>query len=74
MLGVVTTKSEEVETVDAMKRRVDAASRYLPIEQMAISPQCGFSSGVGMVQLPEDVQWRKFQTLVKTAEAVWGRV
>jgi len=72
VLGVVTTKSEDVESVDAMKRRVDAASRYLPIEQLAISPQCGFSSGVGMVQLPEDAQWRKFETLVETAEAIWG--
>ena len=72
VLGVVTTKSADVETVDAMKRRVDAASRYLPAEQLAISPQCGFTSGVGMVQLPADAQWRKFETLVKTAEAIWG--
>jgi 5-methyltetrahydropteroyltriglutamate--homocysteine methyltransferase len=72
VLGVVTTKSENVETVDAMKRRVDAAARYLPAGQLAISPQCGFTSGVGMVQLPEAAQWRKFETLVKTAQAIWG--
>jgi 5-methyltetrahydropteroyltriglutamate--homocysteine methyltransferase len=74
VLGVVTTKSEAVESVDAMKRRVDAASRHLPLEQLAISPQCGFSSGVGMLQLSEDVQWQKFLTLMKTAEAIWGEV
>lgn len=72
VLGVVTTKIDEIETVDAMRRRVDTASRHLPIEQLAISPQCGFTSGVGMVQLPEDAQWRKFETLISTAEAIWG--
>ena len=74
VLGVVTTKSEEVESVDALKRKVEAASKYLPIEQLAVSPQCGFSSGVGMPQLPDHVEWRKFEALVRTAEAVWGHV
>jgi len=74
VLGVVTTKSEEIEQVDAMKRRVEAASKFLPLDQLAISPQCGFSSGVGMLQLPDEAQWGKFETLVKTAEAVWGGV
>jgi 5-methyltetrahydropteroyltriglutamate--homocysteine methyltransferase len=74
VLGVVTTKSEEIESVDAMKRKVEAASKYLPVEQLAVSPQCGFSSGVGMPQLPDHVEWRKFEVLVRTAEAVWGHV
>ena len=74
VLGVVTTKSEEVESVDALKRKVEAASKYLPVEQLAVSPQCGFSSGVGMPQLPDHVEWRKFEVLVQTAEAVWGHV
>jgi 5-methyltetrahydropteroyltriglutamate--homocysteine methyltransferase len=72
VLGVVTTKSEEIETVDALRRRVEAASKYLPVEQLAVSPQCGFSSGVGMPQLPEAVEWKKFEVLLRTAEAVWG--
>ena len=72
VLGVVTTKSEDIETVDAMQRRVEAASKFLAVDQLAISPQCGFSSGVGMIQVPEAVQWGKFETLVKTAESVWG--
>ena len=74
VLGVVTTKSEQVEQVDAMKRRVEMAAKYLPVEQLAVSPQCGFSSGIGVPQLPEDVEWRKFEILIKTAEAVWGHV
>jgi 5-methyltetrahydropteroyltriglutamate--homocysteine methyltransferase len=74
VLGVVTTKSEDVESVDELKRKVEAASKYLPIEQLAVSPQCGFSSGVGMPQLPDHVEWRKFEALVRTAEAVWGHV
>lgn len=72
VLGVVTTKSEEIESIDAMQRRVEAASKYLPVEQLAVSPQCGFSSGVGMPQLPEAVEWKKFEVLLRTAEAVWG--
>ena len=72
VLGVVTTKSEQVEDVDAMKRRVEAASQYLPLEQLAVSPQCGFSSGMDAVQLPEEIQWRKLEVVVKTAEAIWG--
>src|SRR6185503_18469069 len=72
VLGLVTTKIEEVETVDALKRRIDDAARYLPVEQLALSPQCGFSSGVGQVQLSEDVQWRKFERIIETARAVWN--
>ncbi len=74
VLGVVTTKSEEIEQVDAMKRRVEMAAKYLPIEQLAVSPQCGFSSGIGVPQLSEDAEWGKFEILIKTAEAVWGHV
>jgi 5-methyltetrahydropteroyltriglutamate--homocysteine methyltransferase len=74
VLGVVTTKSEQIEQVDAMKRRVEMAAKYLPVEQLAVSPQCGFSSGIGVPQLSEDAEWRKFEILIKTAEAVWGHV
>lgn len=74
VLGVVTTKSEQIEQVDAMKRRVEMAARFLPVEQLAVSPQCGFSSAIGVPQLPEDAEWRKFEVLINTAEAVWGHV
>jgi 5-methyltetrahydropteroyltriglutamate--homocysteine methyltransferase len=74
VLGLVTTKSAELETVDALKRRIDDAARHLPLDQLALSPQCGFSSGVGGVQLAEDDQWRKFERIVETARSVWGTI
>ncbi len=70
VLGLVTTKSTEVERVDDLKRRIEEASAHIDIEQLAISPQCGFASGAAE-SLPEDVQWRKLETLLRTAEAVW---
>lgn len=71
VLGLVTTKSANVEPHDALKRRIDEASRYLPLDQLALSPQCGFG-GVGGVVLPEDVQWAKFTRILETARSVWG--
>jgi 5-methyltetrahydropteroyltriglutamate--homocysteine methyltransferase len=73
VLGFVTTKSAELEPVDMLKRRIDDAARYLPLDQLALSPQCGFSSGVGGIQLREDEQWRKFERILETARAVWGK-
>jgi len=72
VLGLVTTKSATIESLDDLKRRIEDAARYLPLEQLAISPQCGFSSGVGGVQLDEDQQWRKFERIMETARSVWG--
>jgi len=72
VLGLVTTKSEEVETVDTLQRRIAEASTFLSPDQLALSPQCGFG-GVGTtVVLPEEVQWRKFQIILETAGRVWG--
>lgn len=72
VLGLVTTKSEEVETVDALQRRIAEAATFLAQDQLALSPQCGFG-GVGTpVVLPEDIQWRKFQRILETAGRVWG--
>ena len=71
VLGLVTTKSTVVERVDDLKRRIDEASAYVDVAQLAISPQCGFASGAGE-SLPEDVQWRKLEALLETAESVWG--
>ena len=67
VLGLVSTKVARVETVDELSRRIDEASRYLPLDQLAISPQCGFG---GLVS--EDEQWRKIDALVETAKQVWG--
>ena len=71
VLGLVTTKSTEIERVDDLKRRIDEASAYIDVSQLAISPQCGFASGAG-TPLDPDVQWRKLEALLETAEAVWG--
>jgi methionine synthase II (cobalamin-independent) len=72
VLGLVTTKIADLESLDDLKRRIDDAARHLPLDQLALSPQCGFSSGVGGVQLDEDEQWRKFARIMETARAVWG--
>ncbi len=72
VLGVVSTKSAQVETVDQIRRRVDDAARFLPLEQLAISPQCGFSSDVAGPPVPEDAQWRKLDALTEAARLIWG--
>lgn len=72
VLGLITTKSGAIETVDALKRRIEEASRFAPIEQLAISPQCGFASGIGGNMLSEDEQWRKLDVMRETARQVWG--
>jgi 5-methyltetrahydropteroyltriglutamate--homocysteine methyltransferase len=73
VLGLVTTKSADLETKDELKRRIDDAARYLPLEQLALSPQCGFNSGGDHgLQLGEDDQWRKFERILETAREVWG--
>ena len=72
VLGLVSTKVPELESVDFLKRRIDDAARYLPLEQLAISPQCGFSSDVvGNLITPDD-QKRKLDRVVETARQVWG--
>jgi len=72
VLGLVSTKVPQLETVDELKRRIDAAAQYAPIEQMAISPQCGFSSDVVGNLISEDDQRRKLEVVVETARQVWG--
>ena len=71
VLGLVTTKVAELEPKDELKRRIDDATRFLPLDQLALSPQCGFSSGVGAIQLDEADQWRKFERIIETAREVW---
>ena len=71
VLGLITTKVGRVETVDELRRRIDEASRYLPIEQLALSPQCGFASSISGNLLSEDEQFRKFDVMLETAAKVW---
>jgi 5-methyltetrahydropteroyltriglutamate--homocysteine methyltransferase len=72
VLGLVSTKIPQLETVDDLKRRIDAAARYAPLEQIAISPQCGFSSDVVGNLISPDDQKRKLEVVVETARQVWG--
>lgn len=71
VLGLVTTKTGCVESVDELRRRINEAARYVPLDQLAISPQCGFASGIAGNLLSEDEQWAKIDVLVDTARQVW---
>ncbi len=72
VLGLVSTKVPELESVDDLTRRIDDAARFLPLEQLAISPQCGFSSDVVGNLITADDQKRKLERVVETARQVWG--
>ena len=72
VLGLVTTKVGELESKDALKRRIDEASRFVPIERLCLSPQCGFSSTHHGNALSQDDQWRKLERVVEVAGEVWG--
>jgi 5-methyltetrahydropteroyltriglutamate--homocysteine methyltransferase len=72
VLGLVTTKEPRLESVDELRRRVDDAARYLPLENLALSPQCGFASvEVGNLLSPDD-QRRKLERIAETARLIWG--
>lgn len=72
VLGIVNSKSHEVETEDVLLRTIEDASRYLDVSQLAISPQCGFSSAVGINEAV-DVQWKKIDVMCRVADRVWPR-
>lgn len=72
VLGLVTTKRPDLEPFDLLRRRLDEASRHLPIERLALSPQCGFG-GLDHLVIPEQDQWRKFKRTMEVADATWGR-
>jgi 5-methyltetrahydropteroyltriglutamate--homocysteine methyltransferase len=72
VLGLVSTKVPQLEKIDDLKRRIDAAGKYASLEQLAISPQCGFSSDVVGNLISEDDQKRKLEIVVETARQVWG--
>jgi 5-methyltetrahydropteroyltriglutamate--homocysteine methyltransferase len=71
VLGLVSTKVPELETSEALARRIDEAARYLPLEQLALSPQCGFASDVAGNRVTEEDQKRKLELVVRTARMVW---
>jgi len=72
VLGLVTTKTGGLESKDELKRRIEEASKYAPLEQLCLSPQCGFSSTVEGNALSEEQQWAKLRLIVEVAEEVWG--
>jgi len=72
VLGLITTKSGEVESADDLVRRIEDASRFVSADQIALSPQCGFASGIGGNLLTEAAQWRKIEVMLETAGRIWG--
>jgi 5-methyltetrahydropteroyltriglutamate--homocysteine methyltransferase len=71
VLGLITTKHGKLETADEIMRRIEEAARYLPVEQLALSPQCGFASSGRGNPLNEEQQWRKLELVSAVAETVW---
>ena len=72
MLGLVTTKRAELERKDDLKRRIEEAAKYVPLEQLCLSPQCGFSSTEEGNALTVNDQVAKLTLIVETAREVWG--
>lgn len=72
VLGLVSSKSPVMETKDLLRRRLDQAARFVPLERLALSPQCGFASVAGGNDMEEAVEIEKLRLVVETAEAVWG--
>jgi 5-methyltetrahydropteroyltriglutamate--homocysteine methyltransferase len=72
VLGLVTSKSGKLESKDELKRRIDEAAKFAPLEQLCLSPQCGFASTEEGNVLAEDEQWAKLRMIVELADEVWG--
>jgi 5-methyltetrahydropteroyltriglutamate--homocysteine methyltransferase len=73
VLGLVTSKTPELEPADELKRRIEEAAKVVPLEQLCLSPQCGFASTQEGNRLTEDQQMQKLELVVQVAEDVWGR-
>jgi 5-methyltetrahydropteroyltriglutamate--homocysteine methyltransferase len=73
VLGLVTSKSGRLESKDELKRRIDEASKYIALDQLGLSPQCGFASTEEGNILAEEEQWAKLRMIVEVADEVWGR-
>jgi 5-methyltetrahydropteroyltriglutamate--homocysteine methyltransferase len=72
VLGLISSKDPRLESQDVLRRRIDEAARYVPLENLALSPQCGFASTAPGNQLTHDEQRRKLELVVETARQVWG--
>ncbi|MCZ2846303.1 MAG: 5-methyltetrahydropteroyltriglutamate--homocysteine methyltransferase, partial [Candidatus Bathyarchaeota archaeon] len=71
VLGLVTTKTPELEDKEALKARIKEATQFVPLEQLCLSPQCGFSSTHEGNKVTEEDQWAKLKLVVETAKEVW---
>jgi 5-methyltetrahydropteroyltriglutamate--homocysteine methyltransferase len=72
VVGVITSKTGALESKDDIKRRLDEAAKFAPLEQLALSPQCGFASTEEGNVLSEEEQWAKLRRVVEIANEVWG--
>ncbi len=72
VLGLVSSKLPQLEDAGTLARRIDEAARYVPLEDLALSPQCGFASTMEGNLLTEDEQWAKLGLVAETARQVWG--
>jgi len=72
VLGLVSTKLPEIESADGLKRRIDEAAKHAPLDQLALSPQCGFSSVARTGRLPPGVVEAKLARIVEVAADLWG--
>ena len=72
VLGLVSSKTGKLETKDSIKRRIDEATKYVALDQLALSPQCGFASTEEGNVLADDEQWAKLRMIVELADEVWG--
>jgi len=71
VLGLVSSKTPQLESKDELKRRIDQAARYVPVENLCLSPQCGFSSTHHGNKLTSDEQWQKLARVVEVSKEVW---
>ena len=72
VLGLVTSKTGTLESKDEIKRRIDEAAKFVPLDQLCLSPQCGFASSEEGNILAEEEQWAKLRMIVEIADEVWG--
>jgi 5-methyltetrahydropteroyltriglutamate--homocysteine methyltransferase len=71
VLGLISSKVADMEPIDTLAQRVDEAAKYVPMEQLCLSPQCGFSSTVHGNDITEDVQWAKLRLTAEAAALIW---
>lgn len=72
VLGLISSKEAALETKDALKKRIDEAAKFLPLDQLSVSPQCGFASTAPGNKMPPECQKRKLALAVEVAHDVWG--